>query len=363
MLALNRSLRFNNIAMQQKNSNRWFRAGVMAVVITVSLSFLTYYTYDGVSDDGFQLAFNESYGIYALNIPESIDFADEKVPIADPEIVERLDRELLVNTYWQSQTLLFAKRSNRDFQVIEPILKKYGVPDDFKYLAVIESGLTHVVSPAGAAGYWQILKGTAQENGLEVTNEVDERYHLEKSTEAACKYLLTSYDKFNSWTLAAASYNMGRDGLAKQLERQEGSSYYDLLLNSETGRYLFRIMAVKEILENPERHGFHYREKDLYPNVPVRQLMIDTAITDLGAFAKDQGINYRILKYHNPWLRLEYLPQRDGKQYVINIPNEGYFELSPSLEIEQNEIPKSDSVIIPTDDQSGDEPMLEKRVN
>ena len=305
------------------------RAGLMAMIIMVSLSFLTYYTYDGVSDDGFQTAFNDRYGIYALNIPESLSFAGEEVPVKDPEIAERLDRELLVNTYWQSQTLLFFKRSHRAFAVIEPILRENDIPEDFKYLAVIESGLTNIVSPAGATGYWQILKGTAQEYGLEVTNDVDERYHLEKATEAACKYLNESYGTFDSWTLAAASYNMGRDGLARQMERQNGKSYYDLILNSETGRYLFRIMAVKQILENPEKHGFHFRKKDLYENIPVREVMVDTTIADLGMWAMNQGINYRILKYHNPWLRTEKLPNNSGKQYVIRIPEEGYYELSP----------------------------------
>lgn len=317
--------------MQQQNYKRWMRAGAMAFIIMISLSFLSYYTYDGVSDDGFQTAFNDRYGIYALNLPQKLAFADEEVPVKDPEIAERLDRELLVNTYWQSQTLLFFKRSNRAFEIIEPILEENNIPDDFKYLAVIESGLSNVVSPAGAAGYWQLLKGTGQEYGLEINDDVDERYHLEKATEAACKYLRESFDQFNSWTLAAASYNMGRDGLARQMERQRGESYYDLILNSETGRYLFRTMAVKQILENPEKHGFHFREKDLYENIPVREVAVDSTINDLGIWALDQGINYRILKYHNPWLRTEKLPNTSGKEYLITIPEEGYFELSPEV--------------------------------
>ena len=317
--------------MQQKNYKRWMRAGLMALVIMISLSFLTYYTHDGVSDDGFQTAFNDRYGIYALNLPENVVFANEPVPVKDPEIAERLDRELLVNTYWQSQTLLFFKRSNRAFEIIEPILKENGIPEDFKYLAVIESGLTNVVSPAGATGYWQLLKGTGREYGLEINDDIDERYHLEKATEAACKYLQESYNQFNSWTLAAASYNMGRDGLSRQLERQKGESYYDLILNSETGRYLFRIMAVKQILENPEKHGFHFRSKDLYENIPVREVVVDSSVADLGTWAKSAGINYRILKYHNPWLRTEKLPNASEKEYVIKIPQEGYYELSPEI--------------------------------
>lgn len=333
----------------------------MAIGILMSLSLLTFYTYDGVSDDGFQTAFNDRYGIYALNLPQSLDFAGEDVPLGDPEIQERLDRELLVNTYWQSQTLLFFKRANREFEIIDPILKKHGIPEDFRYLAVIESGLSNVVSPAGATGYWQLLKGTAQEYGLEVNNDVDERYHVEKATEAACKYLKESYNQFDSWTLAAASYNMGRDGLARQLERQRGESYYDLILNSETGRYLFRIMAIKQILESPEKHGFHFREKDLYAKVPVREVVVDTSIADLGKFAQSEGINYRILKYHNPWLRTEELPNEKGKKYVISIPLEGYYELSPDTDsTAENFTPAEPDSLPALQDDQEDEPVREQ---
>lgn len=291
---------------------------------------MSYFTYDHQGDDEFQMAFNNGYNIFALTQPESMDFAGETVPLNDPEIRERLDRELLVNTYWQSQTLLFFKRAHRDFAVIEPILRKHGVPDDFKYLALIESGLMNVVSPAGATGVWQIMEGTGKEYGLEITKEVDERYHLEKSTEAACRYLKNAYQELGNWTLAAASYNMGLSGVKKQLERQRGESYYDLTLNTETGRYLFRIMAVREILENPKTYGFHFREKDLYPVIPTRQLAIDSSVNDLGLLAEELGINYRILKYHNPWLRYHYLPNYEGRTYTLQIPLEGHYELSPN---------------------------------
>ncbi len=291
---------------------------------------LSYFTYDGMSDENFQVIFNDDYNIYALNLPQELDFAGEEVPMADPEIQERFDRELLVNTYWQSQTLLFLKRANRYFPVIEPILKKNGVPDDFKYLALIESGLTNVVSPAGATGFWQIMEGTGKQYGLEINKEVDERYHLEKSTEVACKYLREAYAEFGSWTLAAASYNMGIKGVENQLERQTGASYYDLTLNSETGRYLFRIMAIKKIVEDPQKFGFHLRKKDLYQPIPTYTIQVKDRVENFGEFAAKMGINYRILKYHNPWLRYDYLPNPDGKSYEIQIPKKGYYQLSPS---------------------------------
>lgn len=304
--------------------NIFFSIGLIALGASLS-----YFTYDGMSDENFEIVFKDNYNIYALPIPEDLRFANEEVPLEDPEIMERLDREMLVNTYWQSQTMLFNKRIHRYFPVIEPILEKHGIPEDFKYLAVIESGLTNVVSPAGATGFWQIMEGTGKDYGLEINKEVDERYHLEKSTEVACKYLKHAYDELGSWTLAAASYNMGITGVKKQLERQGGNSYYDLTLNSETGRYLFRIMALKQILGNPEKYGFHFRAKDLYKPIPTYTVKVDTSVENFGSFANELGINYRILKYHNPWLRYDYLPNSSGKLYEIEIPEEGHFKLSP----------------------------------
>ncbi|NNL83371.1 MAG: lytic transglycosylase domain-containing protein, partial [Winogradskyella sp.] len=188
------------------------------------------------------------YNVYALNVPDGLNFAGEMVPLTDPDVYERMDRELLVNTYWQSNGLLMFKRAEKYFPIIEPILKKNGVPDDFKYLAVIESGLTNAVSPAGAKGVWQIMPQTGRENGLEVNDNVDERYHLEKATEVACKYLLNAKENLGSWTLAAAAYNAGNAGISRRLEEQNVTNYYDLLLGEETGRYMFRIIALKEIL-------------------------------------------------------------------------------------------------------------------
>lgn len=253
-------------------------------------------------------------------MPERLEFCNERVPLERPDIKESFDRELLVNTYWQSQALLFIKRSHKWFPIIEPILKKNNVPDDFKYLAVIESGLTNAVSPAGARGFWQFMKSSGKEFGLEISDEVDERYHVEKSTEAACKYLKKSYAKFGNWTLAAASYNCGIAGLSRQLKKQNQDSYYDLLLNSETGRYVYRIVAVKEILDEPKKYGFQIRKKDLYYLEPTLSIEIDTSIEDLVGFCDTLSINYKQLKYYNPWLRKPNLRNPNSKKYQFKIP-------------------------------------------
>ena len=209
------------------------------------------------------------YNIYAIEIPSELDFSGEFMPIQIPDIRERIDRELLVNTYWQSNGLLMFKRSQRYFPIIEPILESYGVPNDFKYLAVIESGLQNVTSPAGAKGFWQIMNRTGKEYGLEINSNVDERNNLELATIFACKYLLKAKAKFGNWTLAAASYNAGISGVTKQLNRQGVSSYYDLLLGEETGRYMFRIVALKEIMTHPKKYGFNFSDHDLYATIPT----------------------------------------------------------------------------------------------
>ena len=269
--------------------------------------------------------FVNDYNVYAIPIPEKLDFAGEEVPLNDPDVYERMDRELLVNTYWQSNGLLMFKRAQKYFPVIEPILKKHGIPDDFKYLAVIESGLSNVVSPAGARGVWQIMPATAKENGLEVNDNVDERYHLAKSTEIACKYLLKSKQSLGSWTLAAAAYNAGNAGIGNRLKDQDVKSYYDLLLGEETGRYVFRIIALKEILKNPKRYGFNFNKSDLYNHIPTYEVKVDTEVADFTQFAKQHDINYKILKIHNPWLREDHLNNKSRKQYIIDIPEKGYY--------------------------------------
>ena len=269
------------------------------------------------------------YNIYALSVPDALDFAGEAMPLDNPDILERMDRELLVNTYWQSNGLLMFKRAEKYFPIIEPILKANNIPDDFKYLAVIESGLTNAVSPAGARGVWQIMKTTGRENGLEINSNVDERYHLEMATQVACKYLKKAKQRLGSWTLAAAAYNAGNAGVSRRLKAQGVTNYYDLLLGEETGRYLFRIVALKEILSHPKKYGFNFTEKDLYTNVPTYKVEVDSAVTDFSKFAKQFGINYKILKIHNPWLREKHLNNKTRKQYVIEIPKEGFYSIKP----------------------------------
>jgi hypothetical protein len=276
-----------------------------------------------------ETAMVNDYNVYALAVPDDLSFAGEPLPLDNPDVFEKMDRELLVNTYWQSNGLLMFKRSAKYFPIIEPILKEEGVPDDFKYLAVIESGLLNVVSPAGARGFWQIMTATGKENGLEINSNVDERYHLEKSTRVACKYLLEAKEQFGSWTLAAASYNAGKNGIAKRLEQQGVNDYYDLLLSEETGRYLYRIVALKEILSNPSKYGFNFKEYHLYRSIPTYAVKVDTAVTDFAKFARKFGINYKILKIHNPWLREPHLNNKSRKEYLIEIPEAGYYTAAP----------------------------------
>jgi hypothetical protein len=260
------------------------------------------------------------YNVYALPLPKTLDFSGESMPLIKQDVKERMDRELLVNTYWQSNGFLLLKRAHKYFPIIEPILEAYGVPDDFKYLALIESGLQNVTSTAGAKGFWQIMKSTAKEYGLEVNANVDERYNLILSTKVACEYLLKAKQRFGSWTLAAASYNAGMNGIASELERQSVDNYYDMLLGQETGRYVFRIVALKEITNNAKKYGFNYTDDDLYNYPPTFSVEVDTAVSDFVQFAEGFGINYKQLKIHNPWLRETFLNNKSRKKYNIEIP-------------------------------------------
>ncbi len=300
----------------------FYFSSIIFVSSLLIINLFTASTFEGKEKEQFESNFHNNYKIFALNLPIELDFANENVPLKLIDVKEKMDRELLVNTYWQSQTLLLLKRSNRYFPVIEKILKEEEVPEDFKFLALMESGLTNVVSPAGATGFWQLMKDAAKERGLEVNSTIDERYHLEKSTRAACAYLKEAKEKFGLWTLAAASYNMGMTGLSNQLERQKATNYYDLVLNEETSRYIFRILAAKLILSNPKDYGFIYRDEDLYGPLRFKEFEVDTTINNLADFAFENGINYKTLKYLNPWLRDGYLPNSSGKNYIIQIPTE-----------------------------------------
>jgi len=274
---------------------------------------------DPYSETSVKNGFLNDYRIYALHIPDTLSLVDESVPITQKDVKERIDRELLVNTYWQSNALLLIKRQHKYFPIIEPILAQNGIPDDFKYLAVAESGLQNISSPAGAKGFWQIMKNTAKEYGLEVNKDIDERYNLEKATNAACQYLNKAKTKFGSWTLAAASYNAGMNKINQQLDKQKVDNYYDLFLNEETSRYIPRIIVIKHILSQPKKFGFVYNQKDLYENYKYAEIMIDSTITDLAVFAKNLGTNYKELKLLNPWLRSNTLPNKSGKTYFLKL--------------------------------------------
>jgi len=292
--------------------------GILAMlVVTTGYS-------DGINDDPVKPGNGESFVVYGVEIPEQVTFAREPVPLDLFDVKEALDRELLSNTYFHSQTIRLIKLANRYFPEIESILRKNLIPDDFKYLVLAESGLTQAVSPAKAVGFWQLMKGTAQDYGLEVNAMVDERYHIGKSTEVACKYLIESYQKYGNWTMTAASYNAGRRGVDRQIQRQKRENYYDLLLNDETARYLYRVVAFKLIFEDPVAYGFHLSEKDLYPEIPVYQIEVDSTVVDFADFALEHETNYKILKYLNPWLRDNNLVNPRRKTYEITLPEKGY---------------------------------------
>jgi membrane-bound lytic murein transglycosylase D len=256
-------------------------------------------------------------------LPENVFFAGERMPLENFDTRESLDREILTSAFRHSSTIMIIKKANRYLPVIESVLKRYNIPDDFKYLAAAESEFSNTVSPAGATGFWQIIAGTGREEGMEINNIVDERYDLEKSTEFACKYFLKSYEKFGNWTLAAASYNGGRFAIEEQIGIQNEDNYYNLLLTEETARYIFRAVAYKLIILNPEEYGFTLNESDLYPPLDYYEVKVDTAIKDFSVFAKKFDTNYKILKFLNPWLRKPYLTPRSGKDYFIKIPSPG----------------------------------------
>jgi membrane-bound lytic murein transglycosylase D len=263
------------------------------------------------------------YSIKSFKLPDVVTFAGEKMPLDNFDTKESLEREILISAYRHSSTILIIKRANRYLPVIEKILKEYNIPDDFKYMVAAESEYSNMVSPVGATGFWQIMPETGKEKGMEINQIVDERYNLEKSTRFACEYFLKSYDKYGSWTLAAASYDGGRAGIDEQIEIQHQNNYYDLLLADETARYIFRVVAYKLIITDPVSFGFDISKEDLYPELKYYEVKVDTPITDMSSFAGKFGTNYKMLKFLNPWLRKPYLTPKPNKEYVIKIPAEG----------------------------------------
>ncbi|MGC8865303.1 MAG: lytic transglycosylase domain-containing protein [Bacteroidales bacterium] len=289
--------------------------GLAVVVIITSLTAWKIISEPG--DDDFIL--RSGMTTVAVPLPKKMSFAGEPVPLNLFYVREALDRELTLNTYWHSQSIMLFKRAHRFFSVIEPILKKQGIPSDFKYLILVESGFLHDVSPAGAAGYWQFLPETAKELGLEVNDKVDERYDLEKSTLAFCKFIKKAYEKYGSWTTAAAAFNGGMGRFDRITGIQKTSNYYEMYMNSETSRYVFRILAFKLIFEHPQRYGYVLRKEDLYPSIPFKRITINQSIPNLVQWAREQGINYRILRELNPWIRDTQLVVNPGKVYSLKV--------------------------------------------
>jgi len=276
---------------------------------------------------------NPSFYATSVEIPDSLFFANERVPIENFDVYESLDREFLINSYWHSQTIVILKRAYRYFPIIEPILKKNNIPDDFKYLVVVESGFSNVVSPAGASGFWQFMKATAERYGLVINDEIDERYNLEKATEAAVKHIKDLYSHYKNWTLVAAAYNLGAGKLDKAIAKQKAHNYYDLYLNEETARYVYRILALKTILSNPKKYGFYIPKSQRYMNIPTEKFAVDTTVNDLAQFAIDKGLNYKLLKKFNPWIKKNKLTIENGKTYFIQLPKPEYRNIKKLMQI------------------------------
>ncbi len=289
------------------------------VVAYVSVNLFVQATDNSSVDSAYKAEMRENYGNYLPRLPDSLTFCGERVPLEDFDVREALDAEIIKVMYWHSQMFLYLKRANRYFPTIREILAQNNIHEDFLYLCVAESGMDHVVSPAKAVGFWQLLESTGKENGLEINSEVDERYNVEKATKVACKYFHQAYRKFGNWTLAAASYNCGQAGMQKLVDRQGVDSYYDLRNYTETGRYIYRILALKLVMQNPDAYGFVYKENDLYPEIKTRTIEVDTTINDLYTFAKDVSVNYKMLKLLNPWLRDTKLTNKSGKVYKIKV--------------------------------------------
>ena len=303
-----------------KKKKHFLAAG--SFLLTILILQVSYFYISGQETNTDYLKSN--YKISGIAIPKDLNFAGEKVPVEEFTIRENFIEQILKNTYWQSHSLVIHKRAHKWFPVIERILKKNKIPDDFKYLAVVESNLTNSISPKGATGFWQIIEGTGIGYGLEINENIDERYNVEKSTEAACKYFKEAYKKFNNWTLVAASYNLGMGGINSKLKKQDADDYYDLLLNSETGEYLYKVLTVKEILSRPEAYGFKIKKRDLSGIASTYKIQVDSTINDLSLFAEKYQIKLNILIIFNPWIRANVLNNPEKKVYILTFPDVKY---------------------------------------
>jgi len=289
------------------------------IILSIVFGFRGFGRNSGIVADPFDTV----YSIQSFKLPENVTFAGERMPLENFDTRESLEREILTSAYRHSSTIMIIKRANRYLPVIEKILKENNIPDDFKYLVAAESEYSNMISPAGATGFWQIMPETGKEEGMEINTIVDERYNVEKSTQFACDYFRRSYERYGNWTLAAASYNGGRNGLDEQIGMQKQNNYYDLLLNEETARYIFRAVAYKLVITDPVSYGFDLSKDDLYPELKYYEVKVDSAVTNFSDFAAKYGTNYKMLKFLNPWLRKPFLTPRPNKTYLIKIPAEG----------------------------------------
>ncbi len=289
------------------------------IILSIVFGFRGFGRNSGIVADPFDTV----YSIQSFKLPENVTFAGERMPLENFDTRESLEREILTSAYRHSSTIMIIKRANRYLPVIEKILKENNIPDDFKYLVAAESEYSNMISPAGATGFWQIMPETGKEEGMEINTIVDERYNVEKSTQFACDYFRRSYERYGNWTLAAASYNGGRNGLDEQIGIQKQNNYYDLLLNEETARYIFRAVAYKLVITDPVSYGFDLSKDDLYPELKYYEVKVDSAVTNFSDFAAKYGTNYKMLKFLNPWLRKPFLTPRPNKTYLIKIPAEG----------------------------------------
>jgi membrane-bound lytic murein transglycosylase D len=301
----------------------YFLSGIVITIAVLFVSGSNIVTNKNLQDDQFP----QGYRIVSPPLPDYMEFAEEKVPLENFEVYERIEREFIVNTYFHSATILAIKRANRWFSLIEPILKKNNIPDDFKYLCVAESNLENVVSPAGAVGFWQIMKDAGKKYNLEINSLIDERYNVEKSTQAACDYLNDAYKLYGTWTLTAASYNMGTNGIDEQIKKQKATNYYNLVLGIETDRFVPRIISLKYIMQNREAYGFDIKDDELYQPFKTYNVILDSSVSSFADYASSYGINYKTLKLFNPWLRDNYLSNPNKYIYLIKLPEKGSIEL------------------------------------
>jgi len=291
---------------------------VLSVVAIVSQIFI-FATSHRSEDEEYTEILRENFHNFAIPMPKSVTFCGEKVPIENTFVREALDRELSSISYQHTSTFLILKRAYRYFPQIEKILQQQKVPEDLKYLAVAESSLNNAVSPAKAEGFWQFIPQTAKQYGLIVNSEYDERYDVEKSAIAACKYLRGSYSRLGSWTLACASYNCGEAGLKNRMNEQKVNNYWHLALNNETARYVYRIIAYKIIMQNPQAYGYYLRYIDCHQPLEYDTISIDTTINDFYTFAKQIGTEYKYFRKANPQLQAKKLTNKEGKKYTFKI--------------------------------------------